>query len=162
MEETKRCPFCAEEILSAAVKCKHCGSALNEKAAAPSNDAPRRKGPLATIIKGSVLVLLAVIAVFVVSAIYAGHLRGARAIAAVKERLGANIDVQIYAYKRGDGEQYVCGMAFPKHGPISAGKLFYVVEKGMFPTVTSAGIEGGKDFPDMYEFTCGNSSSASH
>jgi len=27
-EPTKRCPYCAEEILAAAVKCKHCGSAL--------------------------------------------------------------------------------------------------------------------------------------
>lgn len=29
-DETKRCPFCAEEILSAAVKCKHCGSNVGE------------------------------------------------------------------------------------------------------------------------------------
>lgn len=28
MEATKRCPFCAEEILAAARKCKHCGSEL--------------------------------------------------------------------------------------------------------------------------------------
>lgn len=27
---TKRCPFCAEEILSAAIKCKHCGEMLGE------------------------------------------------------------------------------------------------------------------------------------
>lgn len=27
-KETKRCPFCAEDILAAAIKCKHCGSAL--------------------------------------------------------------------------------------------------------------------------------------
>lgn len=26
--ETKRCPFCAEDILVAAIKCKHCGSSL--------------------------------------------------------------------------------------------------------------------------------------
>lgn len=27
--ETKMCPFCAEEILSAAIKCKHCGSSVS-------------------------------------------------------------------------------------------------------------------------------------
>lgn len=30
---TRRCPFCAEEILLAAVKCKHCGSDLQASAA---------------------------------------------------------------------------------------------------------------------------------
>jgi hypothetical protein len=29
-EPTKRCPFCAEEIKAAAIKCKHCQSDLSE------------------------------------------------------------------------------------------------------------------------------------
>lgn len=30
-EETKACPFCSEQILASASKCKHCGEFLNEK-----------------------------------------------------------------------------------------------------------------------------------
>lgn len=34
--ETRACPFCAEEVLVAAVKCKHCGSAIGPADAVPS------------------------------------------------------------------------------------------------------------------------------
>ena len=29
--DTKSCPFCSEKIKATAIKCKHCGSMLNEK-----------------------------------------------------------------------------------------------------------------------------------
>ncbi len=46
MEATKRCPFCAEQILAAAIKCKHCGSDLAQAAPAtppPTPDPPRTR-----------------------------------------------------------------------------------------------------------------------
>ncbi len=33
MSETKRCPYCAEEVRVEAVKCKHCGSSLGGRRA---------------------------------------------------------------------------------------------------------------------------------
>ena len=71
MEDTKVCPFCGEQILSVAIKCKHCGSNLNG-AAAPQPNQPTAvpiqarakfrfnnfmKGAFACWIGGSLLIL---------------------------------------------------------------------------------------------------------
>jgi len=48
-EETRKCPYCGEEILSIAVKCKHCGEFLN-KSAAPSQVADTIKDETEKII----------------------------------------------------------------------------------------------------------------
>lgn len=38
--ETKRCPYCGHEIMSAAKKCKHCGEWLEDK---PQNNESEEK-----------------------------------------------------------------------------------------------------------------------
>jgi hypothetical protein len=43
----KQCPFCAEEIQDAAIKCKHCGSMLNQPAEVDSNSIPKEVSAVA-------------------------------------------------------------------------------------------------------------------
>ena len=58
VEDTKICPFCAEEIKAAATKCKHCGSDLHELARSKEK---KERGSQAAI---GCLIILSLAAVF--------------------------------------------------------------------------------------------------
>jgi hypothetical protein len=71
---TKACPYCGEQILAVAVKCKHCGSYVGQKAAKtqprqPDNDdAPSRGVPKrvwAIVVAAVAVVVIVPVAIFV-------------------------------------------------------------------------------------------------
>src|SRR5205085_12524631 len=64
-QTTKRCRFCGEEILATAIKCKHCGEMLDQRAATAQPRKPKRRslGRLALI------ALLIIIAMGVIGSI---------------------------------------------------------------------------------------------
>ena len=61
MDSTKKCPFCAEDIDRDAVKCKHCGEYLTDKAKKESKQGQQNMGCLLTT-----LVVLAIIVLLIV------------------------------------------------------------------------------------------------
>jgi len=69
MKEVKKCPFCGEEILAAANKCKHCGEWLdNEAASKTSQSQPeqvRRRGKQWLLTSSIAAILTVAIAFFV-------------------------------------------------------------------------------------------------
>ena len=57
MTRMKRCPYCAEEIQDAAIKCKHCGEMLSVTEIAPKTQKqPRAKSVVQAIIVIGVIV----------------------------------------------------------------------------------------------------------
>lgn len=67
--KTKACPFCGEEILSVAVKCKHCGSDLNAKSKTSSSSQPPQKQKTSATAQGCGCLLVIVLAVVIFSSI---------------------------------------------------------------------------------------------
>lgn len=58
MEATKRCPFCSEEILSTAIKCKHCQSDLKGTGAAAGPSMQRVFRAVGAIVAGFVVLVI--------------------------------------------------------------------------------------------------------
>jgi hypothetical protein len=66
MSETKACPFCGEQVLSVAVKCKHCGSMLDSQLNAAVGAVKKQF----KMRRGFVILGVAILALFVVAWVY--------------------------------------------------------------------------------------------
>lgn len=64
MDATKCCPFCAEEILSAAIKCKHCGSNLTGGLPAPTAELGKKKSSAIVRYGGGFLLVCVALAIY--------------------------------------------------------------------------------------------------
>lgn len=59
-QQNKKCPFCAEDILSDAVKCKHCGEWLNKQSADSSTE-QKKQDQFSKIIPTGKFIFLSII-----------------------------------------------------------------------------------------------------
>ena len=64
----KKCPYCAEEIQSEAIKCKHCGSILNQPVGQDKNKIRANQHPSYVVF--TILALLFPIAGVIVGAVF--------------------------------------------------------------------------------------------
>lgn len=72
--ETKKCPFCGEEILFEAKKCKHCGefldSALRKKN--KNSEKPKEGCFLQTLNIGCILIIVIIAILFIIFSVAIG------------------------------------------------------------------------------------------
>lgn len=61
MDETKACPYCGEQVLTVAIKCKHCGSAIDVPTSTVKGQLTARP---AYKVAGAIILVLIIIVLF--------------------------------------------------------------------------------------------------
>ena len=110
--ETKACPFCGEQILAVAIKCKHCGSMLAEHsmpeaAVQAAEVAPVPEGPKAPSVAGVWRMLLGALLILIVAPFPASRVPPDERGANYWYALGAKMSEQDFVLITSEGERFI-------------------------------------------------------
>ena len=68
-DDTKRCPFCGEEIKAKAIKCKHCGEFLEAESSENTKDLGVEQAPKSSDRSGCLVVFFVLLLIGIIGAI---------------------------------------------------------------------------------------------
>lgn len=138
------CPECTREVSDAAKVCPNCGIRIKK----------------IKMLRYSAIGMVGALILFAATGIAIGRLSSVAALNTIDQKTGITGSATITRYRDHPGgeEHYTCGIA--EAGIKADGskdyRRWYVVQRGAFRSVADAGIEGEKDFDDLYQIACGN------